>query len=297
MALYRSYDKAGLDAQYFLRARVPEHPEYFRRWAEDSAAVRRARPCRLDLRYDVEALDVFPVEKTPAPCLLFIHGGYWQALDKSDFSYIVPAFQDAGVAVAVVNYTLAPKAKMDEIVRQNRAAVAWLHRNAREYGIDPARIHVAGHSAGGHLTTMVLTADWSQFGLDRNPVRGACAISGLYDLEPIRLCYLNEVLGLDAAAAERNSPIHHLPRRSPPLILSVGTGETDEFLRQQADFAQAWRAADLALAVADQPGDHHFEVVNRLGQSTSPLHQAVMRQIWSSSSAGEEPRRQPSSPA
>ncbi len=279
MALYRNYDKAGLDAQYFLRARVPDHPEYFKRWKEDSEAVRRSRPCRLDLRYDVETIDVFPAPKTPAPCLLFIHGGYWQALDKSDFGYIVPAFQDAGVAVAVVNYTLAPKAKMDEIVRQNRAAVAWLHRNAREFGIDPARIHVAGHSAGGHLTTMILATDWSAFGLDHNPVRGACAISGLFDLEPIRLCYLNDVLGLDAEAARRNSPIHHIPRQSPPLILSVGTGETDEFLRQQADFAQAWRAAGLTLEIADQPGDHHFRIADRLGEPKSLLHQAVMRQI------------------
>ncbi|HEV3175037.1 MAG TPA: alpha/beta hydrolase, partial [Stellaceae bacterium] len=179
-----------------------------------------------------------------------------------------------------VNYTLAPKAGMDEIVRQNRAAVAWLQRNAREYGLDPARIHVAGHSAGGHLTAMVLATDWSAFGLDRDPVRGACAISGLYDLEPIRLCYLNDVLGLDALGAERNSPIHHLPKQSPPLILSVGTGETDEFLRQQEAFAAAWRGAGLALEVADQPGDHHFAVVGRLGESQGPLHRAVMRQIW-----------------
>ena len=280
MALYREYDRAGLDAQYFLRARVPEHPEYFRRWAEESTAVRRARPCRLDLPYDGERrLDLFPAERAPAPCLLFIHGGYWQALDKSDFSFLVPAFQDAGIAVAVVNYTLAPKAGMDEIVRQNRAAVAWLQRNAREYGIDAERIHVAGHSAGGHLTAMVLATDWGEFGLDHNPVRGACAISGLYDLEPIRLCYLNDVLGLDAATATRNSPLQHLPRQAPPLILSVGTSETPEFLRQQADFVAAWRAAGLALEVADQPGDHHFAVVERLGQPQSPLHRAVMRQI------------------
>jgi len=297
MALYRNYDKAGLDAQYFLRARVPEHPEYFRRWKEESEAVRKSRPCRLDVRYDVEAIDVFPAAKTPAPCLLFIHGGYWQALDKSDFSYIVPAFQDAGVAVAVVNYPLAPQVNVDDIVPENRAAVAWLHRNARDYGIDPARIHVSGHSAGGHLTAMVLETDWATFGLDHNPVRGACAISGLFDLEPIRLCYLNDVLGLDAAEAERNSPLHHLPKRSGPLILSVGSVETDEFLRQQAEFAAAWRKAGLPLEVADQPGDHHFSVVDRLAQPKSLLHQAVMRQISSSASAGEEPPRPPSSRA
>ncbi|HLJ19386.1 MAG TPA: alpha/beta hydrolase, partial [Stellaceae bacterium] len=184
-----------------------------------------------------------------------------------------------------------------EIVRQNRAAVAWLHRNARDYGIDAARIHVAGHSAGGHLTAMMLATDWAPLGLDRNPVRGACAISGLYDLEPIRLCYLNDVLSLEAAEAARNSPLHHLPKQSPPLILSVGTGETDEFLRQQAEFATAWRAAGLPLEMADQPGDHHFSVIDRLGQPNSPLHRAVMRQISSSFSVGEEPRYQSSSPA
>ena len=278
MALYRNYDRAGLDAQYFLRGRVPEHPEYFRRWAEDSAAVRGSRPCRLDIPYDRERLDLFPARRAAAPCLLFIHGGYWQALDKSDFSFLAPAFQDAGITLAVVNYTLAPKAGMDEIVRQNRAAVAWLYRNAREIGIDPERIHVAGHSAGGHLTAMALATDWAAFELDRNPVRGACAISGLYDLEPIRLCYLNDVLGLDAATAQRNSPLRHLPKQSPPLILSVGTGETDEFLRQQESFAAAWRASGLPLEIADQSGDNHFDVVGRLGQQ-SPLHQAVMRQI------------------
>src|SRR5580704_8219776 len=106
MALYRNYDKAGLDAQYFLRARVRDHPEYFRRWKEGSETARRTRPCRLDLRYDVETLDLFPAAKTPAPCLVFIHGGYWQALDKSDFDYLAPVFQDAGITVAVVNYTL-----------------------------------------------------------------------------------------------------------------------------------------------------------------------------------------------
>jgi len=279
MALYRDYDRAGLDAQYFLRGHVPDHPEYFRRWAETSAAARANRSCRLDVSYGPERLDWFPAERTPAPCLIFIHGGYWQGLDKSDFSFLAPAFQDAGVSVAVVNYTLAPKATMDEIVEQNRTAVAWLTRNARELGIDPARLHVAGHSAGGHLTAMVMIADWSAFGFDRHPVRGGCAISGLYDLEPIRLCYLNDVLAMDEGTAERNSPIRHLPKQSPPLILSLGTGETQEFLRQQESFAAAWRAAGLPLEIADQPGDHHFNVVGRLGERQSLLHRAMMRQI------------------
>ena len=279
MMIYRDYDQSALDAQYNLRARVTDHPEYFARWDRESKAVRATRPCRLDLRYDTEALDFFPAAKTRSPCLVFIHGGYWQAFGKGDYSFVAPAYQDAGVSVAVIDYTLAPKASMDEIVRQNRAAIAWLYRNSRELGIDAGRIHVCGHSAGGHLTAMMLETDWRPFGLERSPVRGGCAISGLYDLEPIRLCYLNKVLGLDAAAARRNSPIHSVPKSAPPLILSLGTAETPEFLRQQADFAAAWRAAGLALETADQPGAHHFSVMDHFADAGSLLNRALMRQI------------------
>ncbi|HVM80126.1 MAG TPA: alpha/beta hydrolase [Stellaceae bacterium] len=279
MPIYRDYDQAALDAQYNLRARVLDHQEYFLRWDRASKEARATRRPRLDLRYDSEALDLFPAAKTPAPCLVFIHGGYWQAFGKGDFSFVAPAYQDAGVSVAVVDYTLSPKATMDEIVRQNRAAVAWLHKNARELGIDPDRVHVAGHSAGGHLTAMLLETDWRQFGLERSPVRGGSAISGLYDLEPIRLCYLNKVLGLDDASARRNSPILGVPRAAPPLILSLGTEETPEFLRQQADFAAAWRKAGLALEIADEPGTHHFSVMDRFAAPGSILNRAIMRQI------------------
>ena len=278
-AVYRDYGQAALDAQYNLRALVTDYPEYFRRWAETSAAARARRPCRLDLAYDKEALDFFPAFRSAAPCLVFIHGGYWQSLDKSDFSFLAPSFQDAGIAVAVVNYTLAPKATMDEIVRQNRAAIAWLHRNGRELGIDAGRLHVAGHSAGGHLTAVMMTTDWAALGFAENPVRGGVAISGLYDLEPIRLCYLNKVVGMDAAMAARNSPTGRIPARAAPLILSVGGAETPEFHRQQAEFEQAWRAHGLGAEIVDQPGDHHFSVIERLGESSSPLHRAAMRQI------------------
>jgi len=279
MALYRDYDKAGLDAQYNIRARVTDHEAWSARWAAAAEAVLKTRPSRLNIAYDREKLDVFPAARTPAPALIFIHGGYWQSRSKEDFCFIVPAFQDAGIAVVMVEYTLAPKATMDEIVRQNRAAVAFVHKNARELGIDPARIHVAGHSAGGHLAAMMMVTDWTMHGLDRHPLAGGCAISGLYDLEPIRLCYLNEVLGMDAATAARNSPIHLVPRTAPPLILALGTAESEEFHRQQEVLAGLWRRHGLRLEIADQPDDHHFSVIQRLGEPDSLLHRSVMRQI------------------
>jgi arylformamidase len=130
-ALYRDLDQAALDAQYNLRRAVPAHPAYFARWAEESAAVRARMPCRLDIAYGgapEATLDLFPAPVAPAPLLVFIHGGYWQAMDKSDFSFVAPAYLAAGIAVAVVNHTLAPAADMDAIVAQVRAAVVFLAR-------------------------------------------------------------------------------------------------------------------------------------------------------------------------
>ena len=138
---------------------------------------------------------------------MFIHGGYWQALDRKDFSFVAERLVEAGAAVALVGYDLAPAVDMDTIVGQIRAAIAWLYRNADAHGFDPDRICLAGHSAGGHLAAMALATDWTAFGLPADLVKGVCAISGVFDLEPIRLCYLNEVVRLDAEQARRNSPV------------------------------------------------------------------------------------------
>jgi arylformamidase len=287
-ALYRDLDQAALDAQYNLRRAVPAHPAYFARWAEESAAVRARMPCRLDIAYGgapQATLDLFPAPVAPAPLLVFIHGGYWQAMDKSDFSFVAPAYLAAGIAVAVVNHTLAPAADMDAIVAQTRAAVVFLARQGAALGIDARRIFLAGHSAGGHLVAMAMLTDWSRLGLDRDPVRGGCAISGIFDLEPIRLCYLNRAIGLDAAAASRNSPLHLIAAAAAPagpLILAVGGRETNEFRRQQAAFAGAYGARFRAPAVVAQPDDDHFSIMDRFAEADSPLCRALVGAITES---------------
>jgi arylformamidase len=221
---------------------------------------------------------------------VFIHGGYWRAMDKADFRYVAEGLVPAGAMVAVVNYALVPSVDIDEIVRQNRAALAWLWHHAADYGGDPNRIFVSGHSAGGHLTAMMMATDWPGFdrALPKDLVKGGCAISGVFDLEPVRLCYLNDDMGMDEATAARNSPIWLLDRMTPaPLILCVGGIETDEFHRQQADFAAAWAAAWSAapppagapLTVVDAPGMHHFVVVDELAKAESPLNRAVRDQM------------------
>ena len=180
---------------------MPEHPTYFARYEGDSAALRARWPGELDLAYGPtprQAIDLFlPPDATAAPILVFIHGGYWQSRDRKDFSFVAGPWLERGVAVALLGYDLAPAVRMDAIVAQVRAGLAWLYRQAPAHGCDPTRLHVAGHSAGGHLAAITLMTDWPGFGLPEDMIKGVCAISGVFDLEPIRLCYLNEVVGLD----------------------------------------------------------------------------------------------------
>ena len=143
----------------------------------------------------------------------------------------------------------------------------------------PARIHVSGHSAGGHLTALMVSSDWAALGLPADLLKGGCAVSGIYDLEPIRLCYLNADVRLDAAMAARNSPLALVPRAAPPLILTVGGRETDEFRRQQAVYAEAWQAAGLPLEIVALPEDQHFSILDRFATAGSPLFAALERQI------------------
>ncbi|HEX6442242.1 MAG TPA: alpha/beta hydrolase, partial [Stellaceae bacterium] len=205
--LYRGMDRARLDAGYDNRAAKPNLAEVKADWNKRGASIRREHPRHLDLAYGEarrERLDLFLADAPKAPTLAFIHGGYWQLAesDKENYTFIAEGLLANGINLAMIEYTLAPAARMDQIVAEVRHAVGWLHGHLAEYDADPGRIYVAGHSAGGHLTAMAMTLP---------VVRGGLAISGIYDLEPIRLNYLNEKLGLDEAEAERNSPLLHLP--------------------------------------------------------------------------------------
>ncbi len=288
--LYRDYDQAGLDAQYNMRAAVPDYPAFVERWAAASARARETHDVEIDVVYGDTAeqkLDLFradPADGRPAPLHIFIHGGYWQAMDKDHFGYIADGIVPRGAHLAVIDYALAPAVDMDEIVRQVRNAVAWAWRQAAAIGADPERLTVSGHSAGGHLTAMALLTDWAAFASDLppRPLAGGLAISGLYDLEPIRLCYLNDVIGLTPDSAGRNSPLGLLRQRPPgadplpPLALCAGGLETPEFHRQQAEFAAAWTTAGAAPRIVDAPGRNHFSVVDHLAEPDGALAPAAL---------------------
>jgi arylformamidase len=274
-------DKAFLSREYNNRDLVPEHPQYMARWSEHSARARATMTCYLDRRYGGqpgETLDIFPARKGDGSCMMFIHGGYWRALDKKDFSYLAPTWVDAGVSLVVVNYDLCPHVAMDEIVRQMLRASRWLWLNAEQYGMDPDRLYVAGHSAGGHLTAMLMCALFPAFdrALPRDLWKGGLAISGLYDLRPLlSVDWLNGDLRLDAQSALALSPAFMPPATRAPVMTCVGGGESSEFLRQNALLGSRWRSAfagDIPM-----PGKHHFSVMDALADPKSELFAGARR--------------------
>jgi arylformamidase len=266
--------------QYNARAAIPDHPRIFTRWLKDSAHVRRTNAALFDLAYgeaDGERLDFFPASRSDAPLLVFIHGGWWRSLDKSDFSFIAPAYTRAGFNVALTNYTLAPQASIADIVRQQLHALAWLYRRAEQYDFDRERIVVAGHSAGAHLAAMMLAAIWPAYGddLPADLVKAGILMSGIYDMEPVRHA---EFVNIDLKLAEHDiaplSPAQMPQAHAAPLITAVGGLESDEFKRQTALIAQTWRAhhrADIAL-----PDANHLTICDAFADSGHPLHKATV---------------------
>ncbi|HEX3175234.1 MAG TPA: alpha/beta hydrolase [Methylomirabilota bacterium] len=269
--LYRGMDRRALDAAYNNTEAVgiAKRDQYVAARVARSDAFRARHPGRTDLRYGTGArqrLDVFPCGTVGAPTLVFIHGGYWQQNDKEPFAFLGDGLLPAGFNLAVVEYTLAPAARMDAIVAEIRAAVGWVIDHAAEVGGASDRVFVSGHSAGGHLTAMAMT--------DAR-VAGGVAISGIYDLEPIRLNYLNEKLGLDPAEAARNSPMLQLPSRAAPLIVTVGLGELPELIRQSQEFATAWQKRGLPGQYVPLPGHDHFSILDELARPDGKLVAAL----------------------
>jgi arylformamidase len=274
------HDSAFFEREYNARAAIPEHPQIFARWAEQAAITRRLRACLIDLPFGetaTERLDYFPTRQEAAPLLVFIHGGYWRSLDKSDFSWLAPPFVQHGVALALLNYGLAPATSMEEIVRQQIRALAWLYRNGDRLGFDPERIVVAGHSAGAHLTAMMMAALWpvTASDLPAKLVKAGLAISGIYDLAPLlQAPFVNVDLQLDTRRARSLSPIHMPPATDAPLITAVGALESSEFKRQNALIGRAWK--NVVMRDLPMTGTHHLTVVDELANPGSPLFDAAL---------------------
>ncbi len=271
MTLYRDMDRAALDAAYNNSAAVADSAAQMVDFQARSDRLRAAPGSRLDLRYgpaERNRIDYFGAGRD-RPLLVFIHGGYWQMRAKENFSFLAAGPLAHGIHVAFFAYTLAPEARLEAIVAEVRSAIAWLATHAAEFGGDPARIYVSGWSAGGHLTAM---------SMDEPAVKGGLAISGIYDLEPIRLCYLNRKLQLDADEARRMSPLLHLAPGSAPLILAYGGDELAELQRQSETFAAARARAGLPGRLERLAGHNHFTILEELANPEGALT-AMVREL------------------
>ncbi len=278
-------DPHHLDAAYNNRALVPDHMRHLGAWPKWSAAVREQQACVLDIPYGeaaAEKLDVFPSPGSDNPVLIFIHGGWFRALDKADHSFVAPAFTQAGVTVVVPNYSLAPSVTIERIVMQCLEVCSWTYRYIEQYGGNSKRIHVAGHSAGAHLAAMMLSCLWPQFDtkLPRDLVKGAVAISGLFEMESVRHTpYLKADLQLTEASALKLSPAL-MPAPAQPLLAFVGADESVEFLRQNALIERAWGSGCVQQREALM-GLNHFSVLEALIQPRHRLHQSTLKLILS----------------
>jgi arylformamidase len=268
-----------IERGYNNRAAVPDHPQWFARWAAASEAVRQRLDAHLDLRYGDsprQTLDVFAAAR-PRAALLFIHGGYWRALDKSLHSFVAGPLVDRGVSVAVMNYDLCPAVGVPHIVEECREAVAWLGRHGANYGMPLERLVVAGHSAGGHLVAMLFATDWDRYGISPDLVVGGVAMSGVFDLEPLVWVSFNTDLRLDVPTARAVSPIHMVSWSAAPLLLAVGAQETGEFRRQTQMLWDGWPAnrppgAAGPMIIRDR---HHFSILSDLEDPKSELSQSI----------------------
>ena len=280
---WQDYPLEELRRQYLTNL-TPGMGDHVRRYEELSDELVRSLPGELDVAYGDtgprQTLDIFTPETNNAPVLVFIHGGYWFFNSKDPRRFPAKEFIPRGIAWVPVNYRLVPTVSMTEVVADVRNAVKWLFEHAADYGCDPERIYVSGNSAGGHLTAELISDDWpDQYGLPADVVKGACTISGLFDLEPLLECEPNEKLRLDLEAARRYSPIHHLSRQPTPAIIACGGNESAEFRRQTRSYAECRERAGYPVTHMEVAGHDHFSIIGELANPDSPLFRAIIEMI------------------
>ena len=261
--------RAELDAAYNNSAHVADSAAKLADWSERSARLREKHPRLLDLAYGERPrnrIDIFPCGATGAPLFVFVHGGYWQRNAKELFSFLAQGPMAHGFDVALPGYTLAPDASLSEIVAEIRSAIRWLRNEALRHGVGQGRMIVGGWSAGGHLTAMTMAMPEVDAGLP---------ISGIFDIEPCRLNYLNEKLKLTPEEAAAMSPLHHLPSKAAPLCIAYGRAELPELQRQSRTYFDAWSKAGLPGVILPLERQNHYSILEELAEPDGQLVAAL----------------------
>ena len=279
LTYHEGHDPNWFDAQYNLRAGRPDYEEtVIPGWMANSQTARETLDCVLDVRYaagEKQKLDVFRCGDAAAPTLVWIHGGYWQRGDKSIYSFLATPFVQNNVNVVVVGYDLCPAVSMTQISEELREAMAYIWTESEALGINCNRLNVMGHSAGGHLTQMMMATDWSAYhaAMPRDMIKAGIPVSPLSYLEPVRLTLaLNANLKMNASEADRESPMtNHPPLTNAPQLVVVGGAETDEFHRQAQMYVDKFSTDMRPVDMYVVPGVDHFDELNVLVDPDSPF--------------------------
>jgi len=282
--VYGEFSQEELDWQYNNRERVPTSVEIMADYAKRGEKFIADAPHAFDLPFGdtpAEVIDVYPASNgdTNTPVMIYFHGGYWFSRHKDDFRFLPEGFAPAGAMVVVVNYALIPDVDMAELIRQCRASVVWAHQNAATYGGNPDNLYIAGHSAGGHITAMMFATDWSEWNVPTSSIKGGFAISGLYDLEPIRLNYMNPTLGFTEETVAEYSPLHLTPTVKSPIVFAVGGAETPEFQRHNTLLSGPWARAGVSCEEIVVPEMNHFTILNDFATAGHTLNTQMYKMM------------------
>jgi arylformamidase len=288
---WHQFDLKTLEQQYSPSSMIGgNYQPYVQSYTDLSSQAKRTLKYRADLRYGPEPkalFDFFPARRSPSHpnqskgLLVFIHGGYWQELSRQDSALLAPAWTNAGYAHAVIGYDLAPQANLLQIVQQCQRALHYIWRQASLLGFSPDQIVIAGSSAGAHLTAMLCILNSAQTLDDLRstpvvPILGGVMLSGIFDLEPLVATYINQALQLSSHQAKALSPYHLLAEHAltgamPKLVIAYGEIETSEFKRQSLEFSERLGELGSAPTLLEVVGRNHFDVLNTLADSNSPL--------------------------
>lgn len=280
---YASLAGDELERQFNPRHAVPDHGRYAEERRRASAAARQKFRCVRNLSFGPsarQAVDIFVPERPSGVVQIYFHGGYWRAMSKDEFHFVAEAFAPSGIITVVVGYDLCPEVTLGDIVRQSRAAIAWVFRNIVHHGGDPSRLHLSGTSAGGQLAVMAVAEDWAgREGLPSDLVKSVATMSGVLDLAPVLRLSINDAVGLTPELAEALSPMRHLPLPGALLLVAVGADETAAWIKMTECFVASCRSRGLDCRYLSIAGANHYSLTMQLADPASELARAIRKQM------------------